>query len=78
MEVVKIVVEGVSEEQVMRDIERNLRGWKLLLQEPKGVSYEFMNPFFGHTWDGTAEDLLRIIKIITSSCQLWKSQIEFH
>ena len=62
MKVMKIVVTGLSEEQVMRDIERNLRGWKLLLQEPKGVNYEFINPFFGHTWDGTAEDLLRIIK----------------
>lgn len=61
MKQLRLIVEGLSEEQVMRDIERNLRGWKLLLQEPKGANYEFMNPFFGHSWDGTAENLRHII-----------------
>lgn len=61
MKTMQIVIEGISEEQVMKDIERNLKGWKLLLQEPKGASYEFFNPFFGHSWNGTAEDLRKII-----------------
>ena len=40
-----------------------------LTKEQQGLLQEFrekVNP------------ILRIIKIITSSCQLWKSQIEFH
>ena len=61
MKVIQIVVEGVSEEQIQKDIERNLRGWKLILQEPKGADWKFMNPFFGHPWDGTSEELYRII-----------------
>lgn len=61
MKIKSIVIEGLSEEQVRRDIERGLAGWKLLLQEPQGVEYQFINPFFGHPWDGTAEDLRRII-----------------
>lgn len=61
MERIQIVVDGLSEEQVRKDIERNTRGWKLILQEPKGADYWFFNPFFGHSWDGTAESLRKII-----------------
>ena len=62
METIKIVVEGVSEEQIQRDIERNTRGWRLFLEPPKGQSYTFLNPFFGHGWDGSATNLCTILK----------------
>ena len=29
--------------------------------EPTGADFKFMNPFFGHSWNGTSEDLKRII-----------------
>lgn len=61
MKPLQIVIEGISPEQIQKDIERNLKGWKLLLYPPKGMSYDFINPFFGHTWNGTSEDLRRII-----------------
>ena len=61
MEKLQIIVEGVSEEQLQRDIERCTRGWKIFFQEPLNASYEFFVPFWGYSWDGTPEDLRDII-----------------
>ena len=63
MERIQIIVDGLSEEQVRKDIEKATKGWKLILQEPKGADYWFCNPFFGHSWDGTAESLRHIITV---------------
>lgn len=61
MKTIQIVVEGVSEEQIQRDIERNTKGWRLFFEEPLGVEYEFFSPFWGFSWDGTPENLRDII-----------------
>ena len=61
MKNIQIVVEGVSEEQIQKDIERNTRGWRLFFEEPKDASYEFLSPFWGFHWDGTSENLKEII-----------------
>lgn len=61
MKRLQIIVEGVSEEQIQKDIERNTRGWRLFFEEPKGAKYEFFSPFWGYHWDGTSENLKEII-----------------
>ena len=61
MEKIQIVVEGLSEEQVRKDIENATKGWRLFFVEPEGVDWQFMQPFFGFKWNQTAEDLKRII-----------------
>ena len=61
MEKIQIVVEGLSEEQVRKDIEEATKGWRLFFVEPEGVDWQFMNPFFGFKWNQTPEDLKRII-----------------
>lgn len=57
----KIIVEGISEKQIQEGIKRCLAGWKLTLEAPKNANYEFMNPFWGHSWDGSIEQLKHII-----------------
>ena len=61
MKEINIVVEGLSEEQVRKDIEKATKGWRLYFVEPQGVDWQFMQPFFGFKWNQTAEDLRRII-----------------
>lgn len=61
MKVMKIVVEGLSEEQIQKDIERMTKGWKLFFEEPTGAKYNFIQPFWGFPWDGTSENLKEII-----------------
>lgn len=61
MEKIQIVVEGLSEEQVRKDIENATKGWRLFFIEPKGVDWQFMQPFFGFKWDQTPENLKEII-----------------
>lgn len=61
MEKIQIVVEGLSEEQVRKDIEKATKGWRLFFIEPQGVDWQFMQPFFGFKWNQTPEDLRRII-----------------
>lgn len=61
MKVVKIVVEGLSEEQIERDIERMTRGWRLFFIEPTDAKFQFLNPFWGRDWNGTPENLREVI-----------------
>lgn len=56
-----VIVEGVSEQEIEQAIYRNTRGWRLFFEEPSNVEYEFCNPFWGKTWDGTPENLYDII-----------------
>lgn len=62
MKQMKIVIEGVSEEQIQRGIERMTKGWRLFFEEPAGVDYEFFNSFWGESWDETPESLKSIIQ----------------
>ena len=57
----QIVVEGVSEEQIQKDIERMTKGWRLFFIEPSGVEFTFINPFWGRQWNGTPENLKELI-----------------
>lgn len=61
MEALKIKVIGLSEEQVRKDIERMTKGWHLFFEEPTGVEYHFLKPFWGFSWNGTPENLRDII-----------------
>ena len=61
MKTMQIVIEGVSEEQIQKDIERMTKGWKLFFEEPTGAEYQFIQPFWGFPWNGTSEDLKEII-----------------
>ena len=61
MEKLQIVVEGVSEEQIQKDIERMTRGWRLFFIEPTGAKFSFLNPFWGREWNGTPANLKEII-----------------
>ena len=56
-----IVLEGVSEAQIQNAIEKNTRGWWLFFEEPSGADFQFLTPFWGFRWDGTAENLKEII-----------------
>ena len=57
----EIVLEGISPKQVQEAVERKTKGWWLYFEEPSGVNYEFLSPFWGYHWDGTPEDLKKII-----------------
>jgi hypothetical protein len=61
MKTMQIVIEGVSEAQIQNAIEKNTRGWRLFFEEPSGVDFQFMSPFWGFHWDGTADNLKEII-----------------
>ena len=61
MKTMQIVLEGVSEAQIQNAIEKNTRGWWLFFEEPSGADFQFMTPFWGFHWDGTAEKLKEII-----------------
>ena len=61
MEKIQIVVEGLSEEQVRKDIEKATKGWRLFFIEPQGVDWQFIQPFFGFKWNQTPENLKEII-----------------
>ena len=61
MKTIQIVLEGVSEAQIQNVIEKNTRGWWLFFEEPSGADFQFMTPFWGFHWDGTAEKLKEII-----------------
>jgi len=61
MKTIQIVIEGVSEAQIQNAIEKNTRGWWLFFEEPSGADFQFMSPFWGFHWDGTAENLKEII-----------------
>jgi len=61
MEKIQIVVEGLSEEQVRKDIEKATKGWRLYFVEPEGVDWHFIQPFFGFKWNQTPENLKEII-----------------
>ena len=61
MKTIQIVLEGVSEAQIQNAIEKNTRGWWLFFEEPSGADFQFLTPFWGFHWDGTAEKLKEII-----------------
>lgn len=61
MEKIQIVVEGLSEEKVRKDIEKATKGWRLYFVEPQGVDWQFRQPFFGFKWNQTPENLREII-----------------
>jgi hypothetical protein len=61
MKTMQIVIEGVSEAQIQNAIEKNTRGWRLFFEGPSGADFQFMSPFWGFHWDGTAENLKEII-----------------
>ena len=61
MKTMQIVFEGVSEAQIQNAIEKNTRGWWLFFEEPSDADFQFMTPFWGFHWDGTAEKLREII-----------------
>ena len=61
MKQMRIIVDGVSEEQIQQDIERMTKGWRLFFVEPTGANYEFINTFWGRVWDGTVENLKEIV-----------------
>ena len=61
MKKIQIVVEGLSEEQVRKDIEEATKGWRLFFVEPQGVDWQFIQPFFGFKWNQTPENLREII-----------------
>lgn len=61
MKTMQIVIDGVSKEQFQRDIERAMKGWKLFFHASESSTFQFSNPFFGYSWDGTAEHLKKII-----------------
>ena len=61
MKTIQIVLEGVSEAQIQNAIEKNTRGWWLFFEEPSGADFQFMTPFWGFHWDGTAKKLKEII-----------------
>lgn len=62
MKPLQIIIEGVSETQIQKTIEKNTKGWRLFFIEPEGTDYLFMKPFWGYKWDGTAFSLKEIIK----------------
>lgn len=57
----QIIVEGVSEAQIQKDIKRMTAGWRLFFIEPENVKYQYLNPFWGYFWDGTSSNLKEII-----------------
>lgn len=61
MKTLQLVIEGGSEVQIQKDIERMTRGWRLFFVEPTGAKYEFIQSFWGYPWDGTSEDLKKAI-----------------
>lgn len=61
MEKLQIVVKGVSEEQLQKDIERMTKGWRLFFIEPNNSDFKFINSFWGESWDETPSELKRII-----------------
>lgn len=61
MKTIQITVKGVSEEQIQKDIERMTAGWRLFFEGPEDTKYQFMNPFWGYSWDGTSDNLKEII-----------------
>lgn len=61
MKTIQVIIEGVSEEQIQKDIERLTKGWKLFFEEPEGAKYQFMHPFWGYSWDGTSDNLKETI-----------------
>lgn len=61
MKTIQITVKGVSEEQLQKDIKRMTAGWRLFFIEPEDAKYQFMNPFWGYSWDGTSDNLKEII-----------------
>lgn len=61
MKPLQIVIEGVSEIQIQKAIEKNTRGWWLFFEEPSDADFQFMSPFWGFHWDGTAKNLTDII-----------------
>ena len=61
MKTMQIVIEGVSEEEIQKAIERNTKGWWLFFEEPRGANYKFFSPFWGYHWDGTPENLKEIV-----------------
>jgi hypothetical protein len=61
MKTMQIILEGVSEAQIQNAIEKNTRGWWLFFEEPSGADFQFMSPFWGFHWDGTAKNLKEII-----------------
>lgn len=61
MKTMQIILEGVSEAQIQNAIEKNTRGWWLFFEEPSGADFQFLTPFWGFHWDGTAEKLKEII-----------------
>lgn len=61
MKTTQITIKGISEEQLQKDIERMAAGWKLFFEEPEGAKYQFINPFWGYSWDGTSDNLKEII-----------------
>lgn len=64
MEKLTIVLEeGLTEEHIQEGIKRCTAEWKNIFQEPRNVDYEFFNPFWGRSWDGTPENLKEILLI---------------
>lgn len=61
MKTIQVILEGVSEAQIQNAIEKNTRGWRLFFKEPSSVDFQFMSPFWGFHWDGTAKNLKEII-----------------
>ena len=75
MKTMQIVIEGVSEAQIQKDIERMTKGWRLFFEEPTGVSYQFMQPFWGYQWNQTPENLKDIILKATKIGDKYKHHI---
>ena len=71
----QIVVEGISEEQIQKDIECMTKGWRLFFIEPSNVEYQFINSFWGAEWNGTPKDLKEIILEHTKVGDKYKQHI---
>lgn len=57
----EIIVKGLSEDKIQRDIKRMMSGWHLFFKEPTGACYNFIQPFVGYKWDMTTKSLKEII-----------------
>lgn len=57
----QIVVEGVSEEQIQKQIAKATSGWRLFPIEPNDVDFHFIVPFFGFSWNGEEDSLRKLM-----------------
>lgn len=65
IKIMEIIIEGMTQQEVMNNIATAQSGWRLFPTEPNNADFTFLVPFFGFKWDGQEDSLRNLMSTKT-------------